>query len=153
MAMVALTAEQFLLGVFALATSANLVSATMFWARVRRPAWARPLGVAAIALGVPALALAVAGATSGISWTRWLFPLLYTVFAAVTLLLDFILKVEFRQPRRPRILVPFLILYYFPLVAMWGMLWDLGLGYWAVNGLSYLTMVAASLYAVRKGAG
>jgi hypothetical protein len=153
MAMVTLTAEQFLLGVFALATSANLVSAAMFWARVRRPAWSRPLGVAAIALGAPALALAVAGATSGISWTRWLFPLLYAIFAAVTLLLDFILKVEFRQPRRASILVPFLILYYFPLVAMWGMLWDSGLVYWAVNGASYLAMLFLSLWAVRKGAG
>ncbi len=153
MAMDSLTAERFLFGVFALATSVNLVSAAMFWARVRRPRWATPLGVVAILLGIPALVLAVAGAMSGISWTRWLFPLLYAVFAAVTLLLDFILKVEFRQPRQPQILVPYLILYYFPLVAMWGMLWDLGFAYWAANGIGYFVMVWASLWAVRKGVG
>jgi hypothetical protein len=150
---VALMTGQFLLGVFALATAVNLVSAAMFWARVHRPGWATPLGVVAILLGLPALALTVAGAMGDISWTRWLFPLLYAVFAAVTLLLDFILKVEFRSPRRPSILVPYLILYYFPLVAMWGMLWDLGFGYWAANGVSYFAMVATSLHAVRKGAG
>jgi hypothetical protein len=148
-----LTGERFLLGVFALATSVNVVAGAMFWARVRRAAWAGPLGVAAVLLGVPALLLAVAGAASGVSWTRWVFPLLYAVFAAVTLLLDFILKVEFRSPRRSRILAPFLILYYVPLVAMWGMLWDLGLVYWALNGVSYLGMLWASLWAVRKGAG
>jgi hypothetical protein len=148
-----LTGERFLLGIFALATTVNVVAGGMFLARIYRPRWASPLGVVAILLGVPALALALAGAASGVSWTRWLFPLLYAVFAVVTLLLDFILKVEFRAPRRPRILVPYLILYYFPLVAMWGMLWDLGLVYWAVNGASYLGMVFASLWAVRKGVG
>ena len=38
-------------------------------------------------------------------------------------------------------------------MTLWGMTWSLGVGYWAVTGLTYLATVASSLYAVKRGVG
>ena len=138
--------------VFGLANSANVLSTLMFLARVHRPHLAGLFGRLAIALGLRALIMGIWGlASHGIAYS--LPPLLYAQFAAFALVVDVIRKIEFRQPRRPGILIPFLSLFYVSLMTLWGMTWSLGVGYWAVTGLTYLATVASSLYAVKRGVG
>ncbi|MCP4164264.1 MAG: hypothetical protein GY759_00025 [Chloroflexi bacterium] len=145
--------ELYLRLISALANAINLLSAAMFLARVYRPGWANTWGLLAILMGVPALLLTLYGMSIDVSFLSWLMPLLYAVFAVLTLVLDYILKIEFRNPRRTAILAPFLLLFYIPLIGMWGMTWDLGLGYWIINGITYFIMLGSSFYALRRGVG
>lgn len=143
----------YLLAVFILANTVNLLAAAMFLARVLRPSWARLLGNLALLMGLPALLLSVQGWRSGYQLFVWLPPLLWAVFALFGLVVDVILQIEFRQPQRWAILGPFLLLFYLPLIMMWGMTWLAGVPYWAITGLTYFAMLAASFYASRRGVG
>ncbi len=101
----------------------------------------------------PALVIAIIGAIQGFGVSFGLAPLLYAAFALFALIVDVILKIEFRNPRRLVILLPFLLLYFVPLMMMWGMMWLLGLGFWIITGATYFAMVVASFYALDKGVG
>lgn len=143
----------YLLLVFILSLLANVLSLLMFLARVHWPGVAGLLGNLALAMGVPALVVAIVGALAGLGVMFWLMPLLYAAFCLFGLIVDVILNVEFRQPRRPAILVPFLVLFYVSLIGMWGMLWQLGFVPWALVGVVYFGMLGSSFYALGKGVG
>jgi hypothetical protein len=145
--------ETYLLLIFLLANSINILSIFMFIARVKWPKNADLFGYLAILMGLPALALAVIGAIQGFGISFGLAPLLYAAFTLFALIVDVILKIEFRNPRRLVILLPFLLFYFVPLMMMWGMMWLLGLGFWIITGITYFAMVVASFYALNKGVG
>ena len=139
--------------IFIVANAVNLLSAAMFITRVRLPERTGLFGNLALLMGLPAAILAVLGMANQVGLMTWLMPLLYAGFSVFGLLVDVILKIEFRQPRRPAILVPFLLLFFISLIGMWGMLWNLGVLPWAITGLTYFAMVGASFYALGKGVG
>ncbi|HCB50121.1 MAG TPA: hypothetical protein DEP47_11505 [Chloroflexi bacterium] len=145
--------ETYLLLIFLLANSINILSILMFIARVKWPKNADLFGYLAILMGLPALALAVIGAIQGFGISFGLAPLLYAAFTLFALIVDVILKIEFRNPRRLVILLPFLLFYFVPLMMMWGMMWLLGLGFWIITGVTYFATVVASFYALNKGVG
>jgi hypothetical protein len=148
-----MTLEEYLLGIFILAVLINVLSTFLFLGRIYWPAQTRVLGAITIGMGVPTFALGLAAALQGYELGYWLFPMLYSAFAVFALIVDYILDIEFRQPRRLGILIPFLLLYFISLIGMWGMLWNLGIVFWAVAGLTYFAMVASSIYAARRGYG
>lgn len=145
--------QSFLWAVFGVALPANVFCALMYWARVRRPERAALWGGLALLLGIPALVIALLGMLNNLGALYWLMPLLYALFCAVCWALDYWLKIEFRRPRRPVILVPFLILFYVPLIGMWGMLWGLSFLPWALAGLAYFANLGGAAYAGRRGVG
>ena len=148
----------YLWAIFVVSTLSNLFSAAMFYCRVKHPQRAGLWGILSLAMGIPALLLAVAGLLSGYTSAYaggalyWIAPLIYAAFCLLDLLLDYVFHIEFRQPPRPVILAPFLLLFYLGLMMMWGMLWNLSLLPWIFAGLCYFAMVAASIYALRNGA-
>ena len=149
----------YLWAIFGVCTLANLFIAAMFYCRVKRPERAKLWGILSLLMGVPALLLALGGLLGGYSSAYeggalyWLAPLIYAAFCLLDLFLDYILHIEFRNPRRSAILAPYLVLFYVGLMMMWGMLWNLGVLPWAIAGLSYFAMVWASIYALRNGVG
>lgn len=145
--------EDYLLFVFALSVAVNALSALMFFTRVLWPPAAEAAGNTLLLLGLPAAALAVVAIVSGISTLYWVALLVYVAFCAFDLYLDVIRRIEFRNPRRPEILVPFLVLYYVALLGMWASLWSLGFGYWLASGGTFLLTVGGSTYALEKGVG
>ena len=148
-----MTLEAYLFWIFTLSVLINTLSTLMFLGRIYWPAQTRLLGAITIALGLPAFALALGAAFGGLVFSYWIFPSLYAIFAVFALVVDFVLDIEFRQPRRLGILLPFLLLYFASLIGMWGMLWNLGVVYWAIAGVTYFAMVISSVYVARKGYG
>lgn len=148
-----MTLEAYLFWIFILSVLINTLSTLLFLGRIYWPAQTKLLGASTIALGLPALALALRAAFDGLAFGYWFFPSLYAIFAVFALVVDFILDIEFRQPRRLGILIPFLLLYFASLIGMWGMLWNLGIVYWAIAGITYFAMVFSSVYVARKGYG
>jgi hypothetical protein len=145
--------ETYLLLIFLLANSINILSFLMFLSRVYWPDRVELFEYLAIFLGLPSLVLALIGAIQGFGVSFGLAPLLYAAFALFAFIADVILKVEFRNPRRMVILLPYLLLYFLPLMMMWGMTWLLGLGFWIVTGATFFAMVVTSFYALNKDVG
>lgn len=145
--------ETYLLLIFLLANSINILSFLMFLSRVNWPDRVELFEYLTIFLGLPSLVIAIFGAIQGFGVSFGLAPILYAVFALFALIFDLILKIEFRNPRRMGILLPYLLLYFLPLMMMWGMTWLLGLGFWTVTGATYFAMVVTSFYALNKEVG
>jgi hypothetical protein len=106
------------LGVVVVANLTNLFVATIFLARLRgmqRIEYC--LGLAAVAMIVP-LAIAVGANLLGKrEWWTFVLPLLLVVYLLVELLLDYILKIPFRDTA---LIWPYIVLFYAGLMAMIG---------------------------------
>ena len=97
-------------------TLANLLIAGMFVARVAAPEWARPLGFAGTAMALPLAVASVLALRDGRDPWDVALPLVFVAFALVDIVLDGILRLDFRSTAW---LWPYLILYY---AGQWGVI-------------------------------
>lgn len=104
-------------------------------------------------LGVPTLTIVIFNIYFNREWWLWIFPSLFITFIVFDLIVDYIKKTEFRNPRNYRIIIPFLTLYYISIILMWGLTWTLGLLYGAITGITYFLQLGCSIYAGRHGVG
>ncbi len=135
---------------FALANSVNIVVALMFWARMRRPVAEDRFATASMLLGIPAALLAAAGITSNQPPMAWLVVGGWAVFALMTWIVDHVVEIEFRQPKRLGILVPFLVLFYLPLLGMAIVQLTNGVVPWAITSTTFLIAFSLSLWSTRS---
>ena len=107
------------------------------------------LGLVVAGLAVPATAALVGYAHAGSPW--WIGPAVFDAFVALMLIVDYLRPVEFRQPARPAILVPYLILFYGSILLMGLSMFDLSRGLWLVTVASSVVLLAAMAQATRHG--
>jgi polyferredoxin len=140
------------LGVFAAANLINLLLTVMFVARGRRNRKVESsTGLAVVALAVPLAAAAVLNALGRRAWWTWALPLLMVAFCVVEYLLDYALKVEFRDTRAMK---PYLLLYYLALMSLIGYSFLVGKIYGYATLLTYFVHMGATAYSygrVRHG--
>jgi polyferredoxin len=140
------------LGVFAVANLINLLLTVMFVARGRRNRKVESsTGLAVVVLGLPLAAASVLNALGRRAWWTWALPLLMVAFSVVEYLVDYALKVEFRDRRAMK---PYLILYYLALMAMIGYSFLIGKTYGFITLLTYFVHMGATAYSygrVRHG--
>ena len=113
----------------------------------------RLLGLVMIALAIPAAVTLVAFLRSGAGWLHWLGPAVYIVFVVVEILVDYALQVEFRAPRRPEILVPYLLLFFGAILLMGLQMFHLNRALWLVTVVTTVLLLASMVVAMRKGVG
>jgi hypothetical protein len=82
-----------------------------------------------IILGVPLFLFIIGNLLLLREWWFWIFPNILLSFMAFSLIVDYIKKVVFRNPRNYRILISFLLLYYIGLILTWGITWAIGVIY------------------------
>ena len=111
------------------------------------------MGILYLVLGIPTLIIAITNILFQREWWFWIFPSLFLIFIVFELIIDYIKKIEFRNPRNKRILVPYLILYYISIILMWGLTWTLGISYGAITGITYFLQLGCSIYAGKHGVG
>jgi hypothetical protein len=138
---------------FAVVNTVNILTLLIFLARVKSPHLTRPLGIAAVAMAIPAIVLARLSFSAGRTWPYYVMPLIFTAWAVFALVFDLIRKTEFRQPRNPKILVPFLLLFYIGLVGMGILTWRIGLVYWLITAITFALQLSGAAYASRHGKG
>ena len=139
--------EFFIINIF------NLSVFALFLSRVKKPEVSRKIGIFTIVLGIPTLIIAIINVILQRNWWYWVFPLLLVAFLLFTLIVDYIKKVEFRNPRKLSILIPFLILFYVSLILMWGLTWALGVFYGAITAITYFLQLFGAYYAGKHGVG
>ncbi len=135
--------------ILVVAITSNVLTILVFASRPRHPARAKAFGLGFIALAVPAAVIIVTFVEEGRPWGYFIPPALFITFVILVLLLDYILRIEFRSPPRYNIMGPFLLLYYIAQMGMWGLTWDLGLAIWGFTGATYFAQVAVGVRAER----
>jgi hypothetical protein len=106
-------------------------------------------GYLVAALAVPATAALVGYAASGSAW--WLGPALFDGFVALMLVVDYLRPVQFRSPRRPSILVPYLLLFFGSIVVMGISMFGVNRGLWLVTVATSAALVSSMGWAMHQG--
>jgi hypothetical protein len=107
------------------------------------------LGLVLAALAVPAVVAGVGLALGGSWW--WLGPAAYVAFVGLMLVVDYVRPVEFRSPRRPAILVPYLVAFFGAIVLMGIPMFAVNRALWAVTAVTATALVASMAVAARRG--
>ena len=143
------------LTVWVVVNAVNLLQAAGFASRVYTGSQRinHILGYIMIALAIPAAVALVAFLRSGAGWLYWLGPAMYLVFIVVEIVVDYALAVEFRSPRRPEILVPYLLLFFGAILLMGLQMFNLNQALWLVTVVTTVLLLASMVVAMRKGVG
>jgi len=131
----------------------NVLTFLLFLSRVKWPNKEMKLGISTILMAIPAIVIASLNTTAGREWVYWVMPLIFVAWAILALVVDVIRKEEFRQPRNPKILVPFLLLFYISLGGMGALTWQMSLGLWALTAATFALQFCGMVYAFRHGKG
>jgi hypothetical protein len=131
----------------------NLLQAAGFATRVVDPNINRILGAGIIALGIPAGLALLSFIRSNSGWRFSAGPVCFIVFVTTSFVVDYLLEVEFRMPRRPEILVPYLMLFFGSIVLMGAPMLRIDRRLWGVTVVTSLILVGAMAYAMVEGVG
>lgn len=131
----------------------NITIFALFFSRVKSPKFSRKIGLFNLSLGIPIFIIGILNLILLREWWYWGFPFLLTIFVLFTLVIDYILKIQFRNPRKLSILIPFLLLFYVSIVLMWGLTWILGAIYGIITMITYFLQLFGAYYAGKHGVG
>jgi hypothetical protein len=141
----------------ALFLMANLVNLLIIGIMLSRPLGLRRLerilGLGAVACALPTALAVVLNAAGGREWWAVVLPTLFVAYLVLELLLDYVLKLDFRNTR---LLWPYLLVYYVALNAMIGYTFLVDEVYGFVTLATYLMGLLATWYSysrVRHGPG
>ncbi|HTW92175.1 MAG TPA: hypothetical protein VMH22_10755 [bacterium] len=135
---------------FWLATSTNLVGTGYFITRVHAPAAAPYLGAGTELVGIPILASSIVDLSHKKSdFSTWA-GIGYATWALGAATIDHVLKVEYRSPARPAILIPYVAGYYAAIGCLSAAQYHNGYLPWAIAGGTCLLTLASSFYARAK---
>jgi len=111
------------------------------------------LGMVIIALSVPATVALIALIRERAGWRELAGPIAFDLFVVMELVVDYWLVLEFRDPREPVILSPYLGLFFGSIVLMGLPMFRIDRRLWAVTAFSALILVACMGFAMSQGVG
>ncbi|NCD19709.1 MAG: hypothetical protein EOL89_06975 [Actinobacteria bacterium] len=141
--------------IWAVVNGVNLLQGIGFLSRVRTRDIAanHALGFGILALGLPALVALAALLLEGAPVLHWVGAAVLLAFLALMLWVDYLRPVEFRSPRRPGILVPYLLLFFGAILLMGLPMYTLDRGLWLVTVATTVFHLSAMGAAIRSGVG
>jgi hypothetical protein len=101
------------------------------------------------ALAVPATAALVGYARAGSPW--WIGPAVFEAFVALMLVVDYLRPVQFRNPRKQSILVPYLLLFFGSILLMGISMYGLNRSLWLVTVATSTALISSMVWAMRQG--
>lgn len=107
------------------------------------------------ALSIPAVALSLLFLLNGQPWSLWLGGFLYLIWALFGYIVEYALKIEWRNSTRWSILVPYVILYLGTVMFYWWPLALISKPLWYVGAILFLAMTFLNVtsHQPRKAAG
>jgi hypothetical protein len=111
------------------------------------------LGVVIAVLAVPATWALVEFARARAGWRLLIGPVAFDLFVLLMLAVDFIWTVEFRTPRRPAVLIPYLVLFFGSIVLMGAPMYRVDRRRWLLTALSTSLLVIGMAVAMVNGVG
>ena len=127
------------------------VAQTVGFASRRRHGMAvnHAVGYLIAALAVPATAALVGQARAGSPW--WVGPAVFDAFVVLMLVVDYLRPVQFRDPPRPAVLVPYLVLFFGSVVLMGASMYSANRSLWLVTVATSAALVAGMTWARHQG--
>ena len=136
------------LAIFLIANLVNLLLIAFFLVRAQGSVRAaHRVGTVVVALALPVAAASALNALWGREWWTVVLPLLYVLYCGIELLLDYILKREFRNTR---LLGPYLAVYYLGLLGLMGYCFGVNTVYGFVTLVTYLANLLATWYSFAR---
>ena len=133
---------------FVIANAVNLLMIGIFLSRpAGRRDVERVIGLILLVLALPAGAIAILNGVWQREWWFVALPALLVVFLALELVLEYILKLDFRHSR---LLGPYLLLYYLALMGMIGYTFQVSELYGFITLTTYFFQLGATAYSYRK---
>ena len=108
---------------------------------LRKPffeSYALKFGWIVYALCIPAAVISVILLLGGKSWSFWLGGFLFLLFAAFGYWIDYVMKIQFRNPLRLSIAFPYVILYLSTVMFYWWPVGMLSRPLWYVFGILFV---------------
>ncbi len=143
------------LTVWGVVNAVNVLQSAGFLSRVSTGSMAvnHTLGYVMVALAVPAAIALVAFVRAGADWLQWVGAAVYLAFVALMVAVDYVWPVEFRDPARPAILAPYLILFFGAILLMGLPMFRLDRRLWLVTVATSILLLGSMVFAMRKGVG
>ncbi|MHA1269737.1 MAG: hypothetical protein ACTSPY_08100 [Candidatus Helarchaeota archaeon] len=130
----------------------NVFLALNFISRVKKPNLVKPLGIFLDSICIPSCILAILNIITFRPIIYYLGPLIYVVFCIFDIILDY-KKIEFRNPMKPKILAPYLLLFYTSIFIMGIILWDFNFILWMITAITTVVQLITMVYASKHGKG
>jgi len=143
------------LTVWGVVNAVNVLQAAGFLSRIRTGSMTinHILGYVMAALAVPAIVALAAFWRARTDWLQWIGPLVYVVFVALMVAVEYIWPVEFRSPARYSILAPYLLLFFGAILLMGLPMFRMDRRLWLVTVTTTILLMGAMGMAMRKGVG
>lgn len=106
-------------------------------------------GYVIAAMALPATAALVGYARAGSPW--WVGPAVFDGFVALMLVVDYLRPVQFRNPRRPVLLVPYLLLFFGSILLMGLSMYELNRGLWLCTVATTAALIGSMVSSARRG--
>jgi len=90
------------------------------------------------ALSIPAVVISIVILVGGKPWWFWLGGFLFLIYAAFCYWIDFVRRIQWRNPLRPSIMVPYVSLYLATVMFYWWPLYRLSVPLWIVYAVLYV---------------
>ena len=141
------------LSLFLTVNAINILSFLMFLSRVHFERTAELFGLLALFAAIPAALIGLVNWYQKAPFFAWFPALLYAGWGVFDFFLDYVYKVEFRQPMLPSILVPFLVLFYGSIAGMGFSFWKVDFSFWLICAITSGLNVSGAFYAILNGVG
>jgi hypothetical protein len=90
------------------------------------------------ALCIPALIVSIILWRGGKDWTLWLGGFLFLVFAVFGYWTDYVAQIQFRNPFKPLVGIPYVLIYLATIMFYWWPLWPMSRPLWFVYAILYV---------------
>jgi hypothetical protein len=108
---------------------------------LRKPffeSYAKKFGWIVYALCIPAAVISIILLRGGKSWSFWLGGFLFVIYGMFGYWVDFVAQIQFRNPLRISIVIPYVFLYLATVMFYWWPLWPLSRQLWFVYAILYV---------------
>jgi hypothetical protein len=150
-----LSGQWAVLTVWGVVNAVNVLQTLGFLSRVRTGSTATNhlFGYAIIALAIPAGVAFAALIRARAGWLHLMGPAMFLAFVAFMVVVDYAWPIEFRSPIRPRILVPYLTLFFGAILLMGLPMFRLDRHLWLVTVATSAALLGSMILAMRAGVG
>jgi len=108
---------------------------------IRKPlfeSYTEKYGWIVYALCIPAAIISIILLRGGKSWHYWLGGFLFVIYAIFGFWIDFVAKIQFRNPLKISVVIPYVLLYLATVMFYWWPLWPLSRLLWGVYLVLYV---------------
>ena len=108
---------------------------------IRKPlmeSYTEKFGWIVYALAIPSAIISLILLLGGKDWSFWLAGFMFIPYALFGLWVDYVAKIQFRNPFKPTVGIPYVLLYLVTIMFYWWPLWPISRTLWFIYAILYV---------------